>query len=119
MVQQTLGDIFSGYKQKGGGVFKDRNALSHDYVPDDTKHRDEQINSLGSVVAPALQSARISNVFVYGKTGTGKTLITRHVTNELEKTSEGKVGVGDIHVRRFTPPVRLTLIPISKFSSVR
>jgi cell division control protein 6 len=37
------------------------------------------------MLAPALQQSKISNVFVYGKTGTGKTIVTKFVLDKLEK----------------------------------
>lgn len=86
--QQTLHDIFSNYSQEKNDFFKDRDILSSDYIPEDTPHRDSQIKHLGSILAPTLRGARASNVFIYGKTGTGKTVITKYVTNELCKVND-------------------------------
>lgn len=86
-VQQTLKDIFAGYVVKGGGVFKNRIILSHEHIPDKTLHRDDQIKQLANIIAPLSQSGKISNIFIYGKTGTGKTVVARHVTSEFEKSS--------------------------------
>jgi len=65
-------------------IFLDREVLRHDYVPDRLPHRDEQIKRLGETVAPLLKGARGSNLFIYGKTGTGKTAVTRYVLSRLE-----------------------------------
>jgi len=83
--QQTLRDIFGGYAEGGVSIFLDRNALSHDFIPDNAIHRDTEIRQLANIIAPALRGAKISNVFLYGKTGTGKTLVARQVTSELER----------------------------------
>src|SRR5439155_361164 len=40
---------------------------------------------LGSVLAPALSKERVSNLFAYGKTGTGKTIVARFVLDRLQK----------------------------------
>lgn len=40
---------------------------------------------MAGILAPALQQSKISNVFVYGKTGTGKTIVTKYVLDRLEK----------------------------------
>lgn len=88
MVQQTLGDIFSGYVHRAGTIFSDRNILSHDHIPEQAVHRDEQLRQLATILAPAIEGARPSNVFLYGKTGTGKTLVAKQVTKELEKASD-------------------------------
>ncbi|RLI97257.1 MAG: cell division control protein Cdc6 [Candidatus Aenigmatarchaeota archaeon] len=86
--QQTLHNIFSNYMQEKTNFFKNRDALSSDYIPDDTPHRDDQIKNLGSILAPTLRGAKASNIFLYGKTGTGKTVITKYVTGELNKMNE-------------------------------
>jgi cell division control protein 6 len=65
-------------------IFMDRDVLRHDYLPDKLPHRDEQIIQLGETVAPVLKGARCSNIFIYGKTGTGKTAVAKHVLNHLE-----------------------------------
>lgn len=65
-------------------IFKDREVLRHDYLPDKLPHREEQIKRLGETVAPVLKGARSSNIFIYGKTGTGKTAVTKYVLTYLE-----------------------------------
>jgi len=65
-------------------IFKDREVLRHNYVPEKLPHREEQITRLGQTVAPVLKGARSSNIFIYGKTGTGKTAVTKYVLNHLE-----------------------------------
>ncbi|MFQ6085240.1 MAG: Cdc6/Cdc18 family protein [Candidatus Bathyarchaeia archaeon] len=64
-------------------IFKDPEVLRQDYVPDRLPHRDEHIRNLGRILAPVLRGYRCSNVFVYGKPGTGKTAVTRFVLKEL------------------------------------
>jgi len=83
--QQTLHDIFSNYVQEKANFFRNRDALNSDFIPDETPHREEQIKQLGSILAPTIRGAKASNIFIYGKTGTGKTVITRYVTSELIK----------------------------------
>jgi len=68
----------------GAKLFKDREVLRHDYLPERLPHREEQIRMLGETVAPVLRDARCSNIFIYGKTGTGKTAVTKYVLNHLE-----------------------------------
>jgi len=68
----------------GAKLFKDREVLRHDYLPDKLPHREEQIRRLGETVAPVLRDARCSNIFIYGKTGTGKTAVTKYVLSHLE-----------------------------------
>ena len=65
------------------GLFKNKSALQSNYTPETIPHRDEQIESVASILAPALRGERVSNLFIYGKTGTGKTLSVQHVGNRL------------------------------------
>jgi cell division control protein 6 len=86
--QQTLQNIFNNYVQEKTNFFRDRDTLSSDYIPEETPHRDEEMKNLASILAPTLRGAKSSNVFIYGKTGTGKTVITRYVTAELNKMND-------------------------------
>ncbi|MDH5481335.1 MAG: ORC1-type DNA replication protein [Candidatus Bathyarchaeota archaeon] len=78
-----LEDVFEKFLNKTK-IFRDREVLRHDYLPDKLPHREEQIRQLGETVAPVLKGARSSNIFIYGKTGTGKTAVTKYVLSHLE-----------------------------------
>ena len=69
-------------------LFKNKSVLQVKYTPESIPHRDEQIKSIASILASALRGERPSNLFVYGKTGTGKTLSVQYVQNELMKRAE-------------------------------
>lgn len=66
-------------------IFVNREVLMHSYTPEDLPHRDNEIKKLASLLAPALHGETPANVLIYGKSGTGKTIVTRYVCNELEK----------------------------------
>ena len=78
-----LDDVFEKFVN-GSNLFKDREVLRHDYLPEKLPHREQQIRLLGQTVAPVLKDARCSNLFIYGKTGTGKTAVTKYVLSHLE-----------------------------------
>jgi cell division control protein 6 len=80
----VLESIFDRYLSTAR-IFASRDILRHDYIPEHLPHRDEHIQRLAGILAPALQRSKISNVFVYGKTGTGKTIVTKFVLDKLEK----------------------------------
>ena len=69
-------------------IFRDRNVMRSDYVPDRLPHRDEHIRRLGEILAPALSLSKPSNVFIYGKTGTGKTAVVRYVFKRFREVVE-------------------------------
>ncbi|MEK6892838.1 MAG: orc1/cdc6 family replication initiation protein [Nanoarchaeota archaeon] len=71
------------------GLFKDKRVLQSNYLPENIAHRDEQVEAVASILAPSLRGEKISNLFIYGKTGTGKTLSVQHVGGKiLEKLKE-------------------------------
>ncbi|MCL2288261.1 MAG: orc1/cdc6 family replication initiation protein [Candidatus Bathyarchaeota archaeon] len=78
-----LDDVFENFINRVN-LFKDREVLRHDYIPDKLPHREHQIRLLGERVAPVLKNARCSNIFIYGKTGTGKTAVAKYVLSHLE-----------------------------------
>lgn len=69
----------------GTKIFANRDVLRHDYIPDALPHRDEQIHKLAAIMAPVLSGSKVSNTFIYGKTGTGKTAVAKYVVSHLER----------------------------------
>ena len=80
----VLSCVFDNFLN-GNRVFKNREVLRHDYVPETLPHREPQVRFLGEAVAPVLRGERSSNIFVYGKTGTGKTAVMKYVLGRLEQ----------------------------------
>jgi cell division control protein 6 len=68
---------------KKDGLFIDREAMRHTYIPSELPHRDKEINDIASIMVPALRGETPSNIFIYGKTGTGKTAVTKFVGKKL------------------------------------
>lgn len=85
---RSVQTIFQEFVEKKVSIFRDRDALTSHFTPKTIPHRNKQTNNLASILAPSLKNGRPSNVFIYGMTGTGKTLISRYVGNELENTSK-------------------------------
>jgi len=82
-----LDQIFDSFVTNN--LFKSKSVLQSNYLPQQITHRDELIASVASILAPALRGERASNLFVYGKTGSGKTLSVQHVGNKiLERLKE-------------------------------
>ena len=69
-------------------LFKNKQILQSNYTPDTIPHRDKEIEHIASILAPCLLGQKTSNLFIYGKTGTGKTISVQHVANELTKRSK-------------------------------
>jgi cell division control protein 6 len=82
-----MDDIFEKEMQKNT-VFLDRNVMSPHYIPETLPHREKQIEQIMKILAPALSGKSLNNLFLYGKTGTGKTSATKHVVEKLLQVRE-------------------------------
>jgi len=82
MVKQGLNSFFEKFL-KQDSLFKDKKSMQAAFVPDQIDHRDEQINQIAEILAPSLKLEKPSNLFIYGKTGTGKTLSVRYTTDHI------------------------------------
>ncbi len=87
MAQSSLSEIFESYTNTVG-LFKDKGALSTDFSPANIPHREKKIEELAYMLAPVLRNEKPSNIFIYGKTGTGKSLCIKKVTDSLEEAAE-------------------------------
>jgi len=81
---ELLEGVFNQFLESPA-VFKDREVLRHDYIPESLPHREIHIRRIAQMIAPLLKGARCSNIFLYGKTGTGKTAVTRFALNKLSQ----------------------------------
>jgi len=82
-MKTELDKIFDSFE--GNRVFKDKSLLQTNHRPEEIPHREEEIKQIASILAPVLRGEKTSNLFLYGKTGTGKTLSIQYVRDELMK----------------------------------
>ncbi|HUU79074.1 MAG TPA: ORC1-type DNA replication protein [candidate division Zixibacteria bacterium] len=66
-------------------IFKNHEVLRPSHIPERLPHRDYEIQFLGKALGNALRNDRPSNIFLYGKTGTGKTIVSKFVTKYLRQ----------------------------------
>jgi cell division control protein 6 len=81
--------IFEDFLSKKS-IFQNKDALTIRFTPENIPHREAEISTIAKILAPALRNERPSNVFIYGKTGTGKTLSISYITNEMAKIAKKK-----------------------------
>lgn len=86
---EGLNDFFSNYVDQPS-LFKDKKVFQPNYTPDKLEHRDDQVQIIASTLAPALKLNKPSNLFIYGKTGSGKTLSVKYVTAHIEELAGQK-----------------------------
>lgn len=89
MTESRLTSLFEKFLKKDS-LFADKTVLQATYMPDEIKHRDEQIDQIGNILAPSLRGDKPSNLFVYGKTGSGKTLTINYVTQKLQEIAASR-----------------------------
>ena len=72
-LDDILDDVFE--RVSNSRIFKNRDVLLPDYLPNKLPHREEQIRKVASVLAQSLKGYKPNNLFIYGLTGTGKTAV--------------------------------------------
>lgn len=87
-------------------VIRDRNVLSPHYVPDELPFREREMDEIMRTVSPVTRGQKPRNLFVYGKTGTGKTCSTRRVMDKLQQ-SPGSAAMTYINCRIYNSRYRI------------
>jgi cell division control protein 6 len=92
---------------KESKIFANREVLSPHYLPQNLLFRDKQMESIVKALAPSLKGERGRNVFIYGKTGTGKTSCVRHVIEEVRSLAAAKAKISYINCRIYNSRYRV------------
>jgi cell division control protein 6 len=85
-VENAVDNIFNTFIKHT--LFKNKLVLQSNYTPESILHREKQINQIAPILAPCLRIERPSNLFIYGLTGTGKTLVIQYLRQQLLKKAE-------------------------------
>ncbi len=88
--------LFSNRKPTTAIFTSSSYVLSIDYLPTKKSEiisRDIEIENLVRILNPIMYGRKPSNIFIYGKPGTGKTLLSRYVCSRLSKeaSENGKI----------------------------
>ncbi|MCU4741294.1 orc1/cdc6 family replication initiation protein [Halobacteria archaeon AArc-m2/3/4] len=84
-----------------GHIFTRKELLKVGHVPESTRivGRDEEIEAVATELRPIVQQQPPNNTMIYGKTGTGKSLVAQHVTERARRAAEAQgVAVGTVYV---------------------
>jgi len=71
-------------------VFRSLEALEADYLPDSLPGRESELREIAFALKPALAGGSPQPLFVYGRTGVGKTACVRFACRQLEESSKAK-----------------------------
>ena len=74
--------------EAGESLIRNRDVLHFTYIPDVIYHRDLEQKQVAQSLLPILKQSRPSNLLVYGKPGTGKTLVVRKILSKIQKRVE-------------------------------
>ena len=82
-VDKLLDDAASGRS-----ILKKRDVLHFTFIPETILHRDTELAKVTQALLPILKKSRPSNLLVYGKPGTGKTLVVKTILSKIQKRVE-------------------------------
>lgn len=71
-------------------VFNDKKYLDHRFLPDYLPHREDQLRSIAKYWVESLNNVTPTDITVYGKTGTGKTAVSKFAMKQLNEASKNK-----------------------------
>lgn len=99
---QSLNDMLVESK-----IFADRGVLSPHHIPKKLLFRDKEINNIEKALAPSLKGERGRNLFIYGKTGTGKTSCARYVIEEVKNIPNTRARISYVNCRIYNTRYRV------------
>ncbi|MEZ3118123.1 orc1/cdc6 family replication initiation protein [Halobaculum sp. MBLA0147] len=73
-----------GMFERDTEIYRDRDALREDYQPETLVGREAEIDTYRAALQPVINGEQPNNIFLYGKTGVGKTAATRYLLDHLE-----------------------------------
>ena len=99
---ELFDDIFKESK-----IFANREVLSPHYIPHNLLFREKQLQEIAKYLTPSLKGERGRNIFVYGKTGTGKTTCVKSVLDRVKNLPISKAHISYINCRIYNSRYRV------------
>jgi len=99
-------------------VFFDRNLLSPHFIPKELPFRNRQMEDISSILAQTIKGKKADNLFIFGKTGTGKTSVTRRLGQQLTEFSRAKnlsVEISYVNCRNHNSKYRVLIKIVKDF----
>ncbi|MBV0926414.1 orc1/cdc6 family replication initiation protein [Halomicroarcula limicola] len=86
--------------ESGHRIFANKDLLKIGHVPEADRivGRDEEISKLAKRLNGAVHGYSPENVMIYGKTGTGKSLVSKHVCQRAQNAAQDDVEIGTAYI---------------------
>ncbi|THE63139.1 AAA family ATPase [Salinadaptatus halalkaliphilus] len=86
--------------ESGHRIFANKDLLKIGHVPEADRivGRDEEISKLAKRLNGAVHGYSPENVMIYGKTGTGKSLVSKHVCQRAQNAAQDGVEIGTAYI---------------------
>lgn len=69
-------------------IFRDEDMLREDYQPESITGREKELEEYRKALQPVVNGAQPRNIFLYGKTGVGKTAVSRFLLDQLKQDTK-------------------------------
>jgi cell division control protein 6 len=81
-------------------IFANKDLLKIGHVPEANRivGRDEELSKLAKRLNGAVQGYSPENMMIYGKTGTGKSLVSRHVSQRAKNAAQEGIDIGIAYI---------------------
>ncbi len=96
-------------------IFKNRELFSPYFIPKKLIFRDNEIDRIEKSIAPSLKGQRGRNLFIYGKTGSGKTSCVKYVIDEIKNIPNLKVAISYVNCRMYNSRFKVINKVVSEY----
>src|SRR6056297_1943423 len=98
--ESPSGSVDDPLFESGHRIFANKDLLKIGHVPEADRivGRDEEISKLAKRLNGAVHGYSPENVMIYGKTGTGKSLVSKHVCQRAQNAAQDGVEIGTAYI---------------------
>lgn len=82
-IEDVITDSENIFDESESVIFRDEHILTSEYIPNKLIGRREQVEKIAALINPVFRRGKPYNCLIYGKTGSGKTVVTKFVLERL------------------------------------